>query len=152
MGKDAMSEANMWQNMRVKMGKPKHWLEATRHEDKLQSGISDVSFITRKGIHGWMELKHLKEYPKRESTIIRIEHYTPEQRQFLRRKGKRGGYTFLFVQIERDYYLFDWHAAQNVGYLTRVGMVDAACGFWTGRMDWRDLGRKLDNCGWNMKI
>ena len=147
-----MSEANLWQNMRVAMGKPKHWLEATRHEDKLQSGICDVSFITKLRNHGWMELKQIKKYPARATSIVRVEHYTTEQKQFIRRKGKRGGMTFLFIQVERDYYLFDWIGAQNLGHLTRKGMEETAVDWWAGKMNWEELGVDLDIYGGRRKI
>lgn len=138
-----MTEANMWATMRLQMGKNKHWLEATRHEDTLQLGIADVSFVSTNRVHGWMELKQIDEWPKRESTILKIDHYTDDQRLWLKRKGKAGGHVWLFVKVGRDYLLFDWEAAQRVGKLNKAALYDIAWKVWEKKMDWRDLGLQL---------
>jgi hypothetical protein len=122
------------------MGKPKFWLEATRHEDKLQLGIADVSYVSRQRQHGWIELKKLAEWPKRESTIVRIDHYTSEQRIWLKDKGKVGGFTFLFLQVGRDYMLFDWQQAQQVGQVPKGDLVAGCRKYWQKRIDWDQLG------------
>lgn len=122
--------------MRTKMhGK---WQEATRHEDMLQSGIADVSYVCN-GRHGWIELKHRHEWPKRESTIVRLDHYTDAQRIWLKHKGRAGGFTWLFLQVERDYLLFDWLAAQSVGSLNRDGLEKIATAVWLKRCNWDEL-------------
>ena len=48
-----MSEAGLWSTMR--QGMARNWREATRHEDSLQKGIADVSFVGIDGRHGWIE-------------------------------------------------------------------------------------------------
>jgi hypothetical protein len=113
------------------------WDEATRHEDKLSPGIADVSFVIH-GEHGWMELKHL-QWPKRANTIVRCEHYTAEQRNFLKGKGRAGGNTWLFCQIGRDHLLFDWQRAQLFGTLNTEDTLAHANHVWRSRMDWEEL-------------
>jgi hypothetical protein len=138
-----MSEGGLWSTMRQQMGANKCWREATRHEDALQKGIADVSYISMLGQHGWIELKQVNEWPKRESTILRIDHYSDDQRMWLKRKGKSGAFTWLFLKVHRDYMLFDWLQAQYVGKLPKDPLKRAACGLWEGRMDWEELGEKL---------
>jgi hypothetical protein len=138
-----MSEKGLWSTMRVQMGSNKYWREATRHEDSLQKGIADVSFVANNGYHGWIELKKIKEWPKRESTIVRIEHYTDDQRIWLKQKGRAGGCTWLFLQVGRDYMLFNWKAAQEVGRLPKQQLMRSASLVSEKGMDWAELGRVL---------
>ena len=137
------SEANLWSTMRVQMGKNKYWLEATRHEDKIQSGIADVSFVSMNGLHSWCELKSIPAWPARESTILVIDHYTDQQRIFLKQKGKMGGCSWLFMKVGRDYLLFDWGGAQQVGKLNRDALLNTATAYWFGKMNWRELGQEF---------
>lgn len=135
-----MSENAMWSTMRKQMAVGKHWREATRHEDKLAKGIADVSFVGNDERHGWVELKQLDEWPKRESTIVRVEHFTKDQLFWLQRKGKAGGNTWLFMKVERDYLLFYWNRLERVGQVNKAELCRHASMVWQGRMDWRELG------------
>ena len=132
-----MSEKNTWINVRKKMV-PTFWAEATRHEDAYQRGIADVSFVQKwnigddntfhsRSLHGWMELKHRGMAPIREKTICRIDHYTDEQRNWLRDKGEAGGMTFLLLQLGRSFLLFDHVQCQTVGQVTSAELYDLAC-------------------------
>ena len=129
--------------MRVQMGKNHYWREATRHEDSLQAGIADVSFVDLGGVHGWMELKQLDDYPAREESIVRVEHFTDKQKIWLRKKGKAGGSTWLFMQIKRDYYLFRWNQIDVVGQVNAAELARSAFYLWKGKMDWERLGDVL---------
>lgn len=122
---------------------PEFWQEATRHEDKLARGIADVSFA-QEGRHGWVELKWVADWPARESTIIRVPHYSPEQKNFLLDKGQAGGNTWLLLQIGGDHLLFDFQAAQEVGQLTRPELVLAADGaVWWKRLKYDELAQHM---------
>lgn len=138
-----MSENAFWKTLSKRMGQGNHWREATRHEDKLQLGIADVSFVNNAGAHGWMELKKVREWPKRLSTIVRLPHYTDHQRIFLKKKGEAGGNVWLLVKIERDVLLFDWQVAQHVGFMNRNQLESRAHGIWLGKMDYDALGKVL---------
>lgn len=134
-----MSEQALWRNLRKKMV-PQFWYEATRHEDKLQPGIADVSFVTSignstYGAHGWMELKKVKLLPVRPTTIVRLPHYTDAQRIFLLQKGQHAGMAFLLLQAERDFLLFNWDAAQSVGHLTTADLYEKADFVSKGKLD-----------------
>jgi len=125
------------------MGEGRHWLEATRHEDSLQKGIADVSFVSLNGNHGWIELKKLPDWPVRDGTLVTIDHYTDDQRIWLRRKGRAGGFVFLLLQVSRDYLLFDWKRAAGVGKLTKMNLFNICQNSWQGRMNYEELGQEL---------
>jgi hypothetical protein len=139
-----MSENSFWRTLGKQMKVQGGWIQATRHEDKLNLGIADVSFVNNDGRHGWIELKHEHEWPARESTIVRLKRYTEAQRIFLRDKGEAGGNAWLLVKIGRDVLLFDWKVAQRVGIdLTKDGMIAHATAFWIGKMNYPALGEAL---------
>jgi len=138
-----MSEKSFWRTLSMNMAKCDGWREATRHEDKLQRGIADVSMVNNSGNHGWIELKKLGDWPKRESTIVRFPNYTDEQRLWLRRKGEAGGNTWLLAKVARDVLLFDYYAAQSVGYMNKKEMLISATASWIGKMNYEELGEKL---------
>jgi len=137
-----VSENSLWAKLRKNMI-PKYWDEATRHEDKLQRGIADVSFC-QAGHHGWMELKHVDLWPVRETTVVRIPHYHDDQRRFLFDKGHSAGNTWLFIQVDRDYMLFDWRAAQAVGDVTETSLEGFATFTWRGKLDYLELSIALE--------
>lgn len=136
-----MSEAALWKNLRKKMV-PRYFSEVTRHEDSVSSGIADVSFVIRdqveldsKGSHGWMELKYKSKKPVRRTTICRLDHFTDEQKIWLMKKGRTGGKTFVLLQLERDYLLFDWKVLDYVGTVTTEELYEHACWTSKGKLD-----------------
>lgn len=133
-----MSEADLWKYLRDGMGAT--W-ESQRHEDKLSTGIPDVSYSTT--CHGWIELKFVATPPKRPGTPLRIPHYTAEQRNWLERHGKRGGRCFLLLQVEREYLLFNWSGAQSVGRVALDELRTVAVARWSGRIDFHSLRQIL---------
>ena len=156
----------MWVNVRKKM-LPKYWSEATRHEDKYQKGIADLSFVQRppcsdfdshivkvwdgkndgRGIHGFIELKHKGMAPIRQTTICRIEHYTDDQRNWLKAKGEAGGMTFLLLQLGRVFMLFDHVGCQNVGKVVTADLYDLACWHNANGLDPRALWEAINEFG-----
>jgi hypothetical protein len=137
-----MSEKNMWKNVRKKMV-PQFWAEATRHEDAYQRGIADVSFV-QNGLHGWMELKYRAVAPVRPSTICKINHYTDDQRIWLRHKGNAGGMTFLLLQLGRSYMLFDHVQCQEVGRVTTSELIDLSCWYSIDRLNAHELWNAIN--------
>jgi len=135
---------------------PQFWYEATRHEDSISSGIADVSFVQKvlsgsrwnlgEARHGWMELKHKSMKPVRDKTIVRLPHYTDEQRAFLMAKGK-AGMSFLFLQLERDYLLFDHESAQQVGKVNTADLYDLAVYVSKGKLDGAELHNAIHTFG-----
>ena len=117
-----MSEQHMRQRV-VKALKP---LDAWSVENPCRPGTPDVNFI-----EGWCELKHKDNWPVRKTTIIRLPHFTPQQRLHLRRRWHLGGNAYLLLQIAQDWLLFDGKAAAEfVGKVTRAELESVANAVW----------------------
>ncbi len=114
----------------------------THHEDALQSGIPDLSY-SGGGHHGWIELKWLEAWPKRADTIVRVPHYTKEQKHFLLSRGRAGGRCWLLLRVGREHLLFDHEAAQYVGAQPAGGLIALADIWEEPRLDFEQLTRKL---------
>jgi len=71
----------------------------TRHEDKINYGIPDVSFGFD-GVNGWIENKAFKVWPP--SDRIRFKNLTAMQVRFLENRGKTGGYCYLMLIVNRN--------------------------------------------------
>lgn len=78
---------------------------------------------------GWIELKYVAREPRSIEHILKIPHYTPDQRNFLHRHGRMAGCTWLFVGVGNILYIFDWKAAQEVGKLRYRDFMDSSCLF-----------------------
>jgi len=122
----------------------KEYWEADRVENPVSPGTPDVYFtLTCNGRMGWIELKHLHEWPKRPDTIVKIDHYTPQQKSFIRRHGERGALVCLLIQIKKDYFLFGWKNALNVGEIPKEEYFNQCIRHWANRMDYPEFTRIL---------
>ena len=108
----------MWRKVRPFLIAAK--LDPVRVENPIHPGTPDVNLANGH----WIELKSVDGWPVRESTCLRIGHYTPQQRVFLYRRWKYApGTTFLLLEVrsERQWLLFDGDVAARI-----VGRVTAA--------------------------
>lgn len=104
-----MNEKGAWATLKRVMGDRWH---ATRVEDRLQSGIPDVTWGAR-GVQGWMELKYL-EWPKRPTTPVKIG-LRPEQAIWLTQRGQVGTYCSILVRVGlHEWFLFNWQDARDL--------------------------------------
>jgi len=84
------------------------------HEDQHSTGVADLSYGAG-GVNGWIELKQIPAWPKLDKTLAKPSHYTAEQVNWLRGRGRKGGNCFVFVKVgSYCYYLFSWEEARNV--------------------------------------
>ena len=90
-------------------------LDAHPIENLLKAGIPDVNLVT-----GWVELKWLREWPARATTIVRLDHYTDTQRQWLLTRWQAGGGAWLVLRCRQEWFCWTAPAAQRVGFLTRT--------------------------------
>lgn len=106
-----MSESHM-------RGRVIQWLKplnAVPVENPAQPGTPDVNYV-----EGWIELKKLTKWPERSDTIVRIDHFTPQQRNWLLLRKRRGGRVHLLLQVKNEWLLFDGDvAAMHVGRVDR---------------------------------
>lgn len=84
------------------------------HEDSYSDGIPDLSYGMG-GVSGWIELKQIPAWPKLCKTLLKPSRFTPDQVNWLRGRGKKAGYCFVFIKVgAHDYFLFSWHHARNI--------------------------------------
>jgi len=136
-----MAEKSLWSYL--SKGMRGRWHHAKRHEDLLGGGTSDVSYYH----HGnsWIELKEVKELPKRTTTGIRLGQYHNEenQRHFLiMRKG------WLLIRVnypKRTYILFDWNdlPPYEKPYWTYAEMIGHCKMFWDNRINFNQMDNML---------
>jgi hypothetical protein len=102
-----------------------------RLETTTEAGVPDLYYNVY-GSTGWLELKWKRVWPTRATTTVKLPHYTDQQRRFLAREGRCGGRAWLLLQVEEEHLLFDWRAAQAVGYLTKAELYKVARCVWEG--------------------
>ena len=132
------SEASLWNTLRKNMkGK---W-EADRVENPASPGTPDVYYtMLHNSAMGWIELKHAHEWPKRPTTPLKIEHFTKQQRSFIRRHGKAGANVSVLLQVERDYFLLDWDAALQIGEFIKADYYgDLRIAYWKNGLQYEQF-------------
>jgi hypothetical protein len=90
-------------------------------------------------ITGWIELKFLREFPKRESTPVRFPHYTPQQRIWHR---DYPGRCNVLALVNRHWIVMRGYiAAEHLGNLPVRDLLheDKALAWWTGSFDFGRL-------------
>ena len=105
------NESLMWKKLRPVLIAAK--LDPVRVENPIHPGTPDVNLSTG----GWIELKCVDGWPARESTRLRIGHYTPQQRVWLYRRWKHApGSTFLLLEVRAagQWLLFDGDVAAKI--------------------------------------
>lgn len=105
------SESAMWQKLRPVLLAAK--LDPVRVENPIHPGTPDVNLSNGK----WIELKCIAGWPARDTTIVRIAHFTPQQRVFLYRRWKYApGTTLLLLEVRavRQWLLFDGDVAAKI--------------------------------------
>jgi hypothetical protein len=110
-------------------------LGAIAVENPVLPGTPDVNYV-----EGWIELKCIERWPARHQTIVRVDHFTPQQRVFHVRRTRAGGETWLLLEAceDRDYLLLQGAtAAKMIGRATRRELTLAATATWHGKADCR---------------
>lgn len=90
-------------------------------ENIADTGTPDVWIST-----GGVELKTMREWPVRDRTPLRLDHYTQVQRDRLLNRWNAGGGAWLCLKVRVDWFVFDGPAAQQVGFLTRTELIHTA--------------------------
>lgn len=104
-------------------------LDAVSVENSVYPGTPDVNYM-----EGWIELKKISKWPKRVTTIIRINHFTPQQKVWLRRRWEAGGQVYLLLQVGQEFLLFPGDkAALLLGNVPRKQLCEGACQTWYGK-------------------
>ena len=106
------SEASLWKTVSKNM---KDFWEVQRVENLVGPGTPDVYVTMNTGNMVWIENKHAHKWPKRPSTPLKLDHFTPQQRSWIRRHGAKCANVFVLLQVDTDYFLLDHIEAQNIG-------------------------------------
>lgn len=105
------AESRMWRKLRPVLLAAK--LDPVRVENPIHPGTPDVNLSNGK----WIELKCILRWPVRDTTIVRISHFTPQQRVWLYRRWRYSpGSTLLLLEIreDRQWLLFDGDVAAKI--------------------------------------
>lgn len=112
------SESLMWKRLRPHLVAAR--LDPVRVENPIHPGTPDVNLSNG----WWIELKCVPRWPVHAGTLLRIAHFTPQQRVFLYQRWKYApGSTYLLLEVraDRQWLLFDGDiAAKIVGRSTAV--------------------------------
>jgi hypothetical protein len=128
-------ESSLWKMMKKSLAGPGR--DLVRVENPIAPGTPDVNYSIN-GTDGWVELKEIDRWPKRPGTPVRIPHYTPQQRLWIRRRVLAGGRAFVLLRVNESmtYLLLPgaW-AWKNLGKVPREELERAACCRWRGEFD-----------------
>lgn len=105
------AESLQWKKLRPHLVAAK--LDPVRVENPIHPGTPDVNLADGR----WIELKSVDSWPVRSSTLLRIGHFTPQQRVWLYRRWKfapDSTYLLLEVRADRQWLLFDGDIAARV--------------------------------------
>lgn len=114
-------------------------LNAISVENSAYPGTPDVNYV-----EGWIELKWLPEWPKRETTPVRIPHFTQQQRVWIMKRHIKGGNVFLLLQCRKEWLIFDGPTAfHHVGKVTRNELIDKSVKYWPNGLKDEELVKFL---------
>ena len=114
--------------MRMKVCELLAALHAVPIENSIASGTPDVNCTL-----GWLELKYLPRWP---ATVgaVRVDHFTGEQRLWLRRRKAQNGACWVLLRVGNDWLLFDgaW-ASAHLGHEDERALKAGALHWWYAR-------------------
>jgi hypothetical protein len=85
-------------------------LDAMPVENHVYRGTPDINYV-----HGWIETKQVARWPARGGPL-KIEHFTPHQRAWIRRRIYRGGTVHVVLLVGIQVLIFDGeYAAKFIG-------------------------------------
>lgn len=103
-------------------------------------GTPDVNYcfkgIYRGHTEGWIEIKRLESWPARPSTVVRIPHFSPQQRIWLQQRTAAGGVCFILLHVGRQKILL--HAAFAAGHIGKDWTRDDILAHRVGLHDFTD--------------
>lgn len=130
------SEKSMWEALRPLM----KGLDPMRVENLVGIGTPDVNYT-----RGWIELKYIGGWPVRDpDAIVKVDHFTPQQRVWIMRRALAGGRVFVFLKVGEEWLLFNggW-AARCLGRVGKEHLCRNALAHWTQKPTKEDLQKWL---------
>lgn len=106
-------------------------LHAFPVENPIYPGTPDIAYIG-----GWIELKKLDQWPVRETTKVRLSHYTIQQKAWARMHHHRGGTSYWLLRVQKEWLLLHGAvAAEVVGTLTKTELIGRALLYMSNGFD-----------------
>lgn len=123
-------------NMRSKVLAALRSLDAQAVENPINPGTPDVNYV-----EGWIECKQLPNWPKTaEFEPVKIKHFTPQQRVWLKMRAKRKGVVYFLLKVKNEWLLFNGiDAAEHVGTMTRPQLRELAVKCWDNGLKDKEL-------------
>lgn len=101
-------------DLRTKVCKIIRKLDPIPVENSACPGTPDINFRS-----GWIELKKLKAWPKRDLPVL-MPHFHPGQIAWILRRTLRGGLVLFLLNVGKEYILLDGaFAAERIGKATQ---------------------------------
>lgn len=137
-----MNEYGVWRYLQK--GMLGRW-HATRIESCVGMGIPDVSFGVS-GINGWLELKYTPDWPKRDSTKVKLA-LRPEQKNWIQTRGALSGNVWVFWRISNTFFLLTWSTAISLAEegATSADLLKRCTRYWHRFTDFTELAGVLSN-------
>ena len=133
-------EIETWSVLKSKLESAKAHI--VRVENSAMAGSPDVNFC-KDGIEVWIERKHVPKAPK-PGAILKMPHFTAQQKIWIRRRHAASGRIFVFVQVGREYILLRGIVAvQILGSSTLEELKERAAGVWVGKLPSEELVERL---------
>lgn len=106
-------------------------------ENPAHPGTPDVNFAG-----GWLELKAIGRWPARPDTIVRVDHFTPQQRVWLTRRWRCDRRAWVLMRVggwqdtRSTWLLFAGDvAAEHLGKVPRAQLLEVALAAWSPKLD-----------------
>lgn len=107
----------------VRLLKP---LAAIAVENPVLPGTPDVNYV-----EGWIELKWIRSWPKQAETVVKIDHYTAQQRIWHYKRRRAGGQSWFLLRCRTEWLLMDGAvAAFTVNRATKAELIAACTAYW----------------------
>ena len=117
-----MSEAGM----RGRLTNALRSLHAIAVENPIHPGTPDINYS-----EGWIEAKWLRAWPRRPETVVTVDHFTKQQKLWLRQRSRAGGAAWLILQCRTEWLVFDGNtAAEILGQVPRAELEARALVIW----------------------
>lgn len=95
--------------------------DAVAVENPAFPGTPDVNYI-----EGWIELKWLRNWPVKRDSIVKFEHYTQQQKLWMRQRHLKGGKVGLLLQCKKEWLYFTYPQLMDVGKLSKQKLIETA--------------------------
>jgi hypothetical protein len=111
-------------------------------ENKLETGTPDVNYCVY-GAEGWLELKSIPSFPKHSNTVVRIEHFTLDQRRWIKHRQNVGGRAGVVLQVGDEVFLFMDITAVVIGTLTEDQIRKRCTASWKRSIVWPEFIERI---------